>query len=168
MSQIDQMAQCERSGKTMIQNNIGYALDLAMAGYLYGVDRGLAIQGSVDGDKSLDTTLLQHILVRCQEFLVVAVSYGEEKEILLTKITFDSANHQGTVSVADFHSDHSDRMAALHLQRAREKIRLVVQFARRRQDAVFCFLRDRTRSGRIGKHMRNSAGRKVDAFRDRP
>src|SRR6202167_4752647 len=113
MAQTDQVVQCERSGTAMIQNNISYALDPAMAGNSHGWQRGLAIQGSIDGDETFDAALLQHILVRCEEFLVVAVSYGEEKEILLAKITFDSAYHQGTVSVADFHSDHSDRMAAL-------------------------------------------------------
>src|ERR1700691_3800131 len=160
------MLQCERSGTAMIQNNIGYALDLAMAGNSHGRDRGLAMQGSIDGDETLDAALLQHIFVCCENILVVAVSYGEEKEILLAEITFDSANHQGAVGVADFYSDHSDCMAALHLQGSREKIRLVVQFARRGQDAVFCFLWHRTRCGGIGEHMRNGAGSQVDAFRD--
>src|SRR5271155_1417423 len=165
MAQLDQMVQCQRRGPAMIQDNIGYAIDPAMAGNSHGRERRLAVQGSIDRDKTLDPALLQHILVRCQQFLVVPMGHREKEEIPLAKISFDSANHQGTVSVADFHSDHSDCMAAFHLQRTREKIRLVVQFARRGQNAVFCFLRDRTRRRRINQHMRNGAGTKVDGLR---
>src|SRR5580693_4851715 len=121
------MVQGQRSGTAMIQNNIGYAINLAMAGNRHGRQRGLAVQGSIDGDETLEAALLQHILIRCEEFLVVPVGHGKEEEVVLAKITFNSANHQGTVSVADFHGDHSDGVAALHLQRTREKIWLVVQ-----------------------------------------
>src|ERR1700675_3220640 len=121
------MVQGQRSSPAMIQHDIGYAFDLAMAGNSHGWERWLAVQGSIDRDETLDAALLQHVLVGCEQFGVVSMGHGEKEEIPLAQIAFDAANYQRTVGVADFHSDHSDRVAALHLQGTREKIRLVVQ-----------------------------------------
>ena len=84
-----------------------------------------------------------------KQFFFVPMDHREIKEISLAKVTLDPANDQRTVRVADFSRDYSDRVGAFHSQRAREKIRLVIQFARRRENTIPRMSRDGAACGRV-------------------
>src|ERR1700723_3263639 len=103
----------------MIQDDIGHTFDPAMAGNSYRRKSGLFRQESIDCDKTFDSPLPEHSGVRCEQFLVVAVSYRKKEEILLPQVMFDAAHHQRTVGVPDFLQNHSNRMGALNPQRTR-------------------------------------------------
>ena len=129
----------------VIQHNISYPLDPAMAGNRYSRQRGFFSQESIHCDKTFHSSVLKHRRIGCEQFRIVTVSNGKEEKVLLSQITFDAADHERTVGVADFLHNHSNRVGTVHSQGAREEIRPIVQVPYRRQNSFLSMLRNRMR-----------------------
>src|ERR1017187_4907522 len=94
------MLQGQRGGMVVIQNNISYPLDLAMAGNRHSRQWRFVSQKSVHCDKAFDPSVLEHRRIGCEQLLIVTVSNGKEEKVLLSQVTFDAADHERTVGVA--------------------------------------------------------------------
>src|SRR5579859_4729689 len=107
------------------------------------------VHGRVYSDDAFDSALRKHLRISVQQYGIVTVHNRQKEIIALSQILLNAADDWRTVRVADLFRDHSDGVSALVAQRARKKIRLVVEFLGGRVDSILGFLRNRTRRWRI-------------------
>ena len=69
-----------------------------------------------DRNESFYTAIQKNVLVRLKEFWVVTVRNSQEKIVLLPEVSFDAANDQRTVRVADLLGDYADHISAFYTQ----------------------------------------------------
>jgi hypothetical protein len=125
----------------MVENNVGDTFEAAMSRNRDNGKRHWSRYGRIDGDEALDAPFQKQVRVSIQKFFVVGMSHREEKESVLAKVLFDSANDHRSVGIANLRDD-SDCEGSLDAQRAGKKIRAVIQLASRIQNSSLGALRD--------------------------
>lgn len=158
VSQFHEMGKREPRRKFVIQDNVGDTFDAAVSG---DRDRGeLEFFGdrSVGGNETLDATRHEHLRIGVEKLLIVPVDHGEKEEIVLSQIFFDPADDQGSVSVADFFGDDTNRVGALEAERAGEIVGTIVEVLGGLDDAFLGVLGDGASGGGVVERGRDGAG----------
>ena len=107
--------------------------------------------------KPSDSAGLQDVRILPQQLRVVMVDNGHEEVLVLAESGFDAADHHAAVGIADFRGDDADRECALLAQRTGEEVRVIIEFARRGDNAVLGVLGNGFRVGRIVQDRGNRA-----------
>jgi len=118
--------ECGREG--MIQDDIGYARHIAVAGHRDERNLHAFRKCGVHSDQPFDGALLKKEGILFNEILAVSVAYDEIEVTFLKKMILNSRHHQSRVTFADFRHDDADRITALLPEGSGELVRPVVQF----------------------------------------
>jgi hypothetical protein len=143
------MFQCQPRRSLVIQHNVGHSFDARMTRHRHGWKHQRFFDRRVRRDKPFHSTCQQHMCISLQQSRVVPVKHYQEEVIIFSKVFFDAADHHRTVGGADLFGNHPYRIRPFQPQRAREKIRPVIQFTRRGDNALFGVFGDGPRCGRI-------------------
>ena len=161
------MLEGQQGRAAVIQDDVRDALHLLVAGNGDGGQCRRLCDRGIHRDEPFHAAREQHLRVGLQEFSVVAMNYRQKEKVMLPQILLDAADDQGAVSVADFFGDYADGIGALHAERARQKIRAVVEFARRGENALLGVCRNGTRRRRIIENGRYRSWREAHVFGNR-
>src|SRR5580698_968793 len=131
------MLQSKLGGATLVQDDVGDSLDRTVASQSHGRQGKRLGDGGVYGDKAFDTPLEQELGIAFEKFAVVAVGHGKVEKTLFAKKTFNATDDHGTIRVANFRGDHTNRKGSLHAESARQKIRPIIQLPGSGEDPVF-------------------------------
>jgi hypothetical protein len=94
----------------------------------------------------------------------VTMDNSEEEVIPLTQKSFNSADDERAVRIADLFGDYADRVCAFLPERTGEKIGTVLQLASGGMNSCLGTLRNGTGCGRVVQHRRYSSGGKPNAL----
>ena len=142
VSQFHEMGKCEPRRKFVIQDNVCDAFDADVSGDRDGGEPEFFRDRSVGGNETLDTTRHEHLRIGVEKLRIVAVDHGEKEEIVLSQIFFDPADDQGSVSVADFFGNDTNRVGALEAERAGEIVGTIIEVLGGLDDALLGALGD--------------------------
>ncbi len=120
----------------VVEDDVGDALGLAVAGDGDGGDGAAVWEEGVDGDDGLDRALEQEALAAVDHLWAVVVADEEVEVAGVEQRLFDTGEHEGCVAFADFGDEDADGLAAAIAKGAREEIGSVVEGVCRREDAI--------------------------------
>ena len=86
---------------------------------------------------------------------------------MLSQIGFDSADHRGSVRIADLLEDEAHRISTLLAERAGKEIGTVFQLLRGLPNSLTCVFRDGARRASVVKHGGNRTRCQADVLRYR-
>src|SRR5579863_10738636 len=101
-----------------------------------------------------------------QQARFVPVNGGEERELFLPQMAFDTADDHRTIWITDLCRNDPDRVSAPQPQGARPKIGLVVQLTRCSKDALLGLPGDGPARRGVVQNGRNRSGSKPDLVSD--
>lgn len=166
VAQLDQMLQRHPRSPLLVQHDIGDPWQCAVAGHRNRGQRRSLLQAGVDGDEAFDTALHQQSRVVAQQQRIVAMDDGQEEVIMAAEVSFHAADNHGSVGIADFFDNDSDRVDTLLAQGAGKKNGPVAEFPHGRLDAEPGRLGDGARRRAIVQDGRNGAGGQAHPFRN--
>ena len=136
MTEPGEVAECEFGRAAVIEDDVGDALGLVMAGDGDGGDGAAVRQERIDGNDSLDRALEQKALAAVDHFWMVVMADEKVEVPGVEQSLFDAGEHEGCVAFADFRDEDADGLAAAVAKGARKKIRAVVEGVCGREDAI--------------------------------
>ena len=151
----------------MVEHDVGHALMLPVSGDRDGRQGQRVRQVQVDGNKTLNPTLEKQTRVLLKQLGIVPVYTGDEEVIFLPGVVLDAADDERAISFSDVMGDDPDGVSPLFAERAREEIRPIIQFTRRRQNTGPGVLGNVLGRGRVVEHRRDRSGRQADMLGDR-
>ena len=142
MAQVDQVLEDDPCGAMVIEDDVGNGRDASMAGDGNGGKSGRLINGGVDGNDAFDASCEKQLGIGVHESVVMVVGDGQEEEIVLAEEPFDAADDHCAVGITNFLGDYADGVGALHAERTREQIRMILKLPGGLEDAVARVFRD--------------------------
>jgi hypothetical protein len=142
VAMLQQMSKRQPGRGFVIDRDVSHARHMPVSG---NCDRGKGrclLDGCIDRDESLDAARYQHLRVRLQHFLIVAMNHGEEEVFRIAQILFNATDDGGSIRVANLLGDDADGKGALQAKGTCEVVRFVVEFPRRIQNAPLGVFRD--------------------------
>src|SRR5260370_4569823 len=124
----------------------------------------MMIDRCVHRNEAFDAAVQQDVRISVEELGVVTVSNGKKKEIFLSKVSFDPADNQRAVKVADLLRHDTDRVCALYPQVAGIETRPITQLAGSREDSLLGVLGNRSGCSRFVQNRGNDAFSKAHAL----
>ncbi len=115
------MLQCQFGGMVMVQNDIGNALVVHVAGDRYSGDGQRLGEVEVQRDEPFCSALQKQAAIFVEEFLIMAVHTGYEEIILEAGAVLDSGDDRGTVAISDLMGNNPDgKVLCLRKERAKK------------------------------------------------
>lgn len=148
----------ELGGAAVIEQDVGDALRLVVAGDGDGGDGRGVREECVDGDDGLDGALEQEALRALDRLRAMAVADEEVEEVGLEQLVLDAGQHGGGVALADFGDEDAHGLGAAIAEGPGVDVGAVVELAGGREDALLRGLRDGAGGGGGVEHAGDGCG----------
>ena len=165
VTELVEMPQGKFGGTLLVEDDVRYTVDLAMAGDKNRGENAKALfESGVDEDEALDGAIHEQAGILLNEVWLAAVTCGEVEIALFNKVLFDAAKNLHGIAVAEFGNEDADGEGLAFAQGSREEAGTVVEFCRSLGNAIARFLRDGADSGSVVQDQRDGGGRQVEVL----
>jgi len=163
MAETVEMPEGEFGGAMVIEDDVGDAMELGVAGDRDGGCRRGAFEVGVDCEDAVDAARLEELGVFGDEVFSVAMVCGEEEVALLHEDVCGSAEHLGVVAFAEFGEEDADSLGFEALEGSGDEAGLVAELLCCSLDS---FARDwgNGAAGRVVQHEGDGCGAEVEMF----
>lgn len=164
MTKLIEVTKREFGGATLIEDDVGYTFDFAMASNSDDGQSEAAFENGVDENESFDGPVHEETGILIDEVRFAAVAGGEIEVAFLKKEFLNAGENVGGVVVTEFGHKDANGKRLLLAKRSRIETWPVVELSGRLGDTIAGFLRDGANARRIIEDERNCGRREIQVF----